>query len=58
MSEELQDSLDYPSKLSRNLDVIRNLMADGEKQVQAFLADLSKPANTIQEAANKLRGIS
>jgi NTE family protein len=58
ISEEVQDSLDYPSKLSRNLDLIHKLMGDGEKQAREFLASLSKPSHTVEEAANELRGDS
>jgi len=37
MSEELQDTLDYVSKLTRGPDHIGRLMADGEKQGRAFV---------------------
>jgi NTE family protein len=40
MSEDLLLSLDYPSKLSRQPNHIDALMADGEIQAKAFLADL------------------
>ena len=56
MSENVQDSLDYPSKLSRNPELIHKLMEDGEKQGRAFLEGLDQPAHTIEEAASKLRG--
>lgn len=39
MSEELQKSLDYHSKLDRNAAYIDRLMADGELRTEAFLAD-------------------
>ncbi len=40
MSKELQEGLDYPSKLSRLPEHIERLIADGERQANAFLADL------------------
>jgi NTE family protein len=40
MSKELEHGLDYPSKLSRQPAHIARLMADGEAQANAFLADL------------------
>jgi NTE family protein len=40
MSEGVQQSLDYPSKLSRNPRHIGKLIADGEAQAHAFLAEL------------------
>ena len=38
MSEELQETLDYPSKLSRLPSHIDRLIADGEAQATAFLS--------------------
>jgi NTE family protein len=40
MSEPLQRSLDYPSKLSRQPKHIDQLIADGQTQAEAFLATL------------------
>jgi NTE family protein len=40
MSKELQEGLDYPSKLSRLPEHIDRLLADGEAQANAFLAEL------------------
>ncbi|HEY6882094.1 MAG TPA: patatin-like phospholipase family protein [Polyangiales bacterium] len=40
MSEELQKTLDYPSKLSRQPRHIAALIADGEKQAAAFVRQL------------------
>jgi NTE family protein len=40
MSADLQKTLDYPSKLSRQPAHISRLMADGEAQARAFLAAL------------------
>ena len=37
MSEEVQDTLDYVSKLTRGPEHIQKLMADGEKQGRAFV---------------------
>lgn len=39
MSDELRQSLDYPSKLSRQPAHIARLIADGEAQANAFLAE-------------------
>ena len=55
MSKEVQDSLDYPSKMSRNPDLIHKLMKDGERQGQKLLAGLSEPAHTVGEALEELR---
>jgi NTE family protein len=40
MSQELQEGLDYPSKLSRQPRHIERLLADGESQAHAFLDGL------------------
>jgi NTE family protein len=42
MSEELLRDLDYPSKLSRQPQHIARLIADGEAQASAFLAELGE----------------
>jgi NTE family protein len=39
MSQQLEEGLDYPSKLSRQPAHIDRLMADGEAQAAAFLAE-------------------
>jgi NTE family protein len=57
MSSEVQDSLDYPSKLSRDPDLIQKLMEDGERQGQKFIAGLSRPAQTVEEAMQELRKV-
>ena len=44
MSEELQESLDYPSKLSRAPEHIAPLIADGEAQAGTFLDELGQRA--------------
>jgi NTE family protein len=54
MSEGVQASLDYPSKLSRSREHIHKLMADGEKQALAFIQALDKPALTVEEAGRLL----
>jgi NTE family protein len=41
MSRALEDSLDYPSKLSRQPAHIARLMADGEAQARLFLAEVN-----------------
>jgi NTE family protein len=40
MSRDLEDSLDYPSKLSRQPALIARLLADGEAQARLFLAEV------------------
>jgi NTE family protein len=40
MSQQLEQGLDYPSKLSRQPEHIDHLMRDGEVQAAAFLAEL------------------
>ena len=40
MSPEIAASLDYASKLNRSPSFIQNLIADGEKQTEAFLQNL------------------
>jgi NTE family protein len=42
MSEELSESLDYVTKLSRQPELIRRMMQDGEQQASAFLKDLTQ----------------
>lgn len=42
MSEEMAESLDYPSKLSRHPQHIASLIADGEAQGNAFLGELGE----------------
>jgi NTE family protein len=39
MSPQMSDSLDYASKLNRSPQFIQQLMADGEKQAEAFLQE-------------------
>jgi NTE family protein len=46
MSTELADSLDYPSKLSRQPGHIAKLVAEGEAQAAAFLTGLDDSAST------------
>jgi len=42
MSDELRQSLDYPSKLSRQPHHIARLIADGEAQASAFLSAMTE----------------
>jgi NTE family protein len=48
MSQELQDGLDYPSKLSRQPDHIERLKADGRLQADVFLTKIGggRPPST------------
>ncbi len=41
MSEELMDTLDYVTKLSRQPELINRLMQEGEQQARAFLEELN-----------------
>ncbi|MFO0868368.1 MAG: hypothetical protein U0935_05420 [Pirellulales bacterium] len=43
MSDELQQELDYVSKLSREPSHVQKLIADGEQQARRFLAALETP---------------
>lgn len=58
MSEPLAQSLDYPSKLSRQPAFIAQLVADGETQANAFLADLpddlGKPSDAVERTPIEL----
>jgi len=56
MSNEVQQGLDYPSKLSRAPALIHKLMDDGEKQAREFLENLAQPAHTIEDLAHFLQG--
>lgn len=59
MSEEVQSSLDYPSKMSRNPDYIHKLMADGEKVARRIIANRHvDAAYTVGDAIRILRGDS
>ena len=57
MSDELQRSLDYPSKLSRQPHHIDRPIADGVAQAKAFLAELDtelappEPSQVVLEDA-------
>jgi NTE family protein len=51
MSEALAESLDYPSKLSRQPGHIARLIADGEAQASAFLATLDEPGAAPERAS-------
>jgi NTE family protein len=54
MSSEVQETLDYTSKLSRHPDHIHKLMVEGDRQGKKLLADLSRPAQTVYEALKEL----
>jgi len=49
MSEELQEGLDYPSKLSREPRHIERLIADGEAQADVFLEEIGHPRSFTPE---------
>jgi NTE family protein len=51
MSEALQESLDYPSKMSRQPGQIARLMADGEDRARAFLSELGHGARSRSPAS-------
>jgi NTE family protein len=51
MSQELAEGLDYPSKLSRQPSHIARLMAEGEAQGRAFLAELRESDASSEFAA-------
>jgi len=51
MSEELQKGLDYPSKLSRQPTFIDSLIADGERQANAFLAKIGDTDRPLDAAS-------
>jgi NTE family protein len=50
MSPQLQEGLDYPTKLSRNPTHIARLIADGEAQARAFLAE-EEPEQPVEAGA-------
>jgi NTE family protein len=54
MSPSLQRGLDYPSKLSRQPGHIDRLIADGEAQASAFLAELPERGSTAEGAAAEI----
>jgi NTE family protein len=51
MSAALQKGLDYPSKLSRQPTHIDRLLADGERQANAFLSSIGDAERPLDEAA-------
>ena len=53
MSAELSATLDYASKLKRDPAFITRLMADGEKQAEAFLAAFKPEAMPTVELATR-----
>lgn len=50
ISEGIQKTLDYSSKLSRNPQLIDGLIAEGKAQAHQFMASLSEPGLTPMEA--------
>jgi len=58
MSEEVQSSLDYPSKLSRSNEQIHKLIEHGEERAKEIIARLREPSYTIEEATRILSGES
>ncbi len=52
MSAKLSESLDYPSKLSRHPAHIGRLIADGEAQAGAFLAELEGEGRGAESGTN------
>ena len=54
ISDNVQNQLDYSSKLSRNPQLIDMLIADGKKQGAAFVSSLSKPGMTPLEAFSEI----
>jgi NTE family protein len=50
ISDNVQNQLDYSTKLSRSPHLIDMLVADGKKQATAFVSSLSKPGLTPQQA--------
>jgi NTE family protein len=51
MSREIEESLDYPSKLSRQPAHIARLLADGESQARIFMAGLAGEDRTPELGA-------
>jgi NTE family protein len=51
MSQELQEDLDYPSKLSRQPAHIERLVADGEIQAREFLARIGDLGGALEAPA-------
>ena len=54
ISEDIQKTLDYSSKLSRNPQLIDGLVAEGKAQAKQFMASLSDPALTPLEALKQI----
>ena len=50
ISDNVQNQLDYSSKLSRSPHLIDMLVADGKKQATTFVSSLAKPGLTPQQA--------
>lgn len=54
ISENIQRTLDYSSKLSRNPDLIDGLVAEGKAQAAEFLKSLEQPGFTPMEALQQI----
>lgn len=54
ISDDIQKSLDYASKLSRNPDLIDGLVAEGKAQAADFIKTLNQPGFTPMEAMHQI----
>lgn len=54
ISDEIQKTLDYASKLSRNPDLIDGLIAEGKAQARDFVATLNEPGLNPMEALQQI----
>lgn len=54
ISENIQKTLDYSSKLSRSPQLIDGLIAEGKAQAKHFMASLSEPGLTPLEALQQI----
>jgi NTE family protein len=54
ISEDIQRTLDYSSKLSRSPELIDSLITEGKAQAEQFLASLSEPGLTPLEALTQI----
>ncbi|MFZ9646357.1 MAG: patatin-like phospholipase family protein [Fluviibacter sp.] len=54
ISEEIQNTLDYSSKLSRSPQLIDGLIAEGKLQAASLMASLNEPGLTPMEALQQI----
>ena len=54
ISEDIQRTLDYSSKLSRSPQLIDGLIAEGKAQAEQFMATLGEPGLTPLEALQQI----